>query len=200
MIHTPKIIGICGFPLHGKSTAQRFLSLLGVEARDDAELLRQRVVEEFNLTWEDVTTQEGKARVVSGIGGRQMTVRQLLGDYGQIYGEQLYGPNYWVDEAIRKLREDRVEHPVSFGSLRRSQASAVKDAGGFIIEILDPRKPMSKHYFDEFDRDYVDVTVVNDGTEEDLAFGVLMTVSEYLDVTQAQTVAYVREFFSRVRA
>ena len=94
---TPKIIGICGYPTHGKSTAQRFLEILGVEARDDAEILRSRVMEEFGLSYEDVTTQEGKLKVVSGIGYKQMTVRQLLGDYGQIYGERPFGPNYWID-------------------------------------------------------------------------------------------------------
>jgi dephospho-CoA kinase len=39
----PKMIGICGYPLHGKSTAQRFLSLLGVEPRDDADDSAARV-------------------------------------------------------------------------------------------------------------------------------------------------------------
>ncbi len=183
LVTTPKIIGLVGFPTHGKSTAQRLLETLGVEARDDAETLRRRVMNEYELTWEDVTTQEGKAKIVAGIGGRQMTVRQLLGDYGQIFGEQPHGPNYWVEDAIEKLREDRVEHPISFGSLRRSQPSAVKAAGGFIVEILDPRKPVGPlHYFDEFDRDDVDVIVVNDGTEADLAVRLMLAVSDYLEL------------------
>lgn len=194
MIATPPIIGICGYPTHGKSTAQRFLTALGVEALDDAKALRQRVCNEFGLTWEQVTTQEGKLQVVPGIGGQLMTVRQLLGDYGQIHGEQLHGPNYWVEIAIDDLRAEGITHPVSFGSLRRSQASAVRDAGGFVIAIHDPRKPMSEHYFDEYDYDYLNVMVMNDGDEADLAYSVLMAVSPYLKPTFEQTQAYVRQF------
>jgi hypothetical protein len=191
----PPVIGLVGFPTHGKSTAQRFLSHMGVEARDDAEVLRQRVMDEYNLTLEDVTTQAGKLKTVSGINGEPMTVRQLLGDYGQIFGEQLYGPNYWVELALQKLREDRVEHPVSFGSLRRSQPAAVKAAGGYIIEILDPRKPVGPlHYFDEFDRDDVDVIVFNDSNEGDLAVRMLQAVQPYLQLDLQAVRRFVRAF------
>jgi hypothetical protein len=176
----PKIIGLCGYPCHGKSTAQGFLSVLGVEARDDAEMLRRRVMEEFDLTYEDVTTQEGKLRVVRGINGEMMTVRKLLGDYGQLYGEIPHGPNYWIDQAIDQLRTQGVTHPVSFGSLRRSQASSVKQAGGFVIAIQDPRKPMSEHHFDEYDYDHVDVMIFNSGSVEDLYFMILTSVAGYL--------------------
>lgn len=198
---TPKIIGLVGFPTHGKSTAQRYLELLGVEARDDAQVLRERVMREYGLTLEDVTTQEGKRRIVKGIRGKYMSVRQLLGDYGQIYGEAVHGPNYWVELAIEKLRDDRVEHPVSFGSLRRSQPSAVKAAGGFIVEILDPRKPVGPlHYFDEFDRDDVDLTIMNDGTEDDLAVRLLLGVGDYLELPARREVIthFVRTLWSGV--
>lgn len=191
---TPKIIGICGYPEHGKSTAQRFLSLLGVEARDDADELRRLVCAEYGLTLEQVTTQEGKAQVVVGIDGQLMTIRQLLGDYGQIHGETPHGPNYWIERAIEKLRDERVEHPVSFGSLRRSQAAAVKAAGGWVIAIQDPRKPMSKHYFDEYDYDPIDVMVMNDGDECDLAWRVFMSVKDYLRPSRAQTLALAPHF------
>jgi len=190
----PKIIGICGYPGHGKSTAQSFLTTLGVEARDDADILRRRVMAEYNLTYEDVSTQAGKLRVVPGINGEMMTVRQLLGDYGQIYGEEPHGPNYWVEQAIEKLREDRVEHPVSFGSLRRSQPHAVKAVGGFVIAIQDPRKPMSEHYFDEYDYDPIDVTIINDGTVEDLNWLIFQSVVDYLEPSVAQMLEAARHF------
>lgn len=177
----PLMVGINGFPTHGKSTAQRFLSLLGVEARDDAQDLREGAMKEFDLTYEQVTTQEGKLQLVEAF-GTTMTVRQALGDYGQVY-EREFGPNYWVEKAVDRLRAERVQHPVSFGSLRRSQASVIKDNGGFVIEILDPRKPVSKHAFDEYDRDYVDFQVINDGTLLDLATRVLIVSATYLPIT-----------------
>lgn len=197
MIATPPIIGLVGFPTHGKSTAQRFLTHLGVEARDDAEILRARVMEEYDLSYEDVTTQEGKLKIVPGINGELMTVRKLLGDYGQIFGEELHGPNYWVESAIDSLRFDGVRNPVSFGSLRRSQPRAVKEAGGFILEILDPRKPVGPlHYFDEFDRDDVDCVVVNDSCEKDFALRVMLAVKDYLQLAGTETLlSYARRFF-----
>jgi predicted ATPase len=179
----PLMIGINGFPTHGKSTAQRFLSLLGVEARDDARSLREGAMKEFGLTYEQVTTQEGKLQLVEAF-GRTMTVRQVLGDYGQIF-ERRYGPNYWIAIEIERLRAERVKRPVSFGSLRRSQASVIKENGGFVIEVLDPRKPISKHAFDEYDRDYVDVQIINDGSLLDLATRTMLATAEYLNLDGA---------------
>jgi hypothetical protein len=186
------MIGICGFPTHGKSTAQRFLELLGVEPRDDAEELRRRACRRFGLTWEQVTTQAGKLEMVEAY-GTTMTVRQVLGDFGQEY-ERSFGPNYWVELAVETLRAERATTPVSFGSLRRSQPSVIKQNGGFVIEILDPRKPTSKHLFDEFDRDDVDFQVLNDSSQLDLGTRVLIAVSEYLKITPDQAITAMARF------
>lgn len=190
----PKIIGICGFPTHGKSTAQRFLEILGVEARDDGDILRTKVAEQFNLTWGDVSTQEGKLKVITGLDGQPTTIRKLLGEYGNVL-EARYGENYIAEEAIRKLISERSAassvQPASFGSIRKSQPSAYKAAGGFIIEVLDPRKPVSPlHNFDEFDRDDVDVIIFNDGDERDLAWRLFLSVVDYLQPTREQVLAF----------
>lgn len=181
----PQIIGICGFPTHGKSTVQGFLELLGVEARDDGDILRRQVAEEFNLTWEDVSTQEGKMKVVPGLNGEMMTVRKLLGDYGKIL-EAKYGQNYIAYQAIEKLREDRERdksiQPASFGSIRMNQPAAYKEKGGLIIEVLDPRKPGAVHDFDHFDRECVDVQIINDGDISALAFSTYLAVRDYLQL------------------
>lgn len=197
-IATPKIIGICGFPTHGKSTAQGFLTTLGVEARDDGDILRRKVAKEFGLTWDDVTTQEGKLKVVPGIDGEPTTVRKLLGDYGKVL-ERSHGQNYIAEQAIEALRQDRAQtnstQAASFGSIRMNQPAAYKAAGGYVIEVLDPRKPTSPlHDFDEFDRDYVDFQVINDGTVEDLNFAVFMAVKDYLQPSFAQCLEAARNF------
>lgn len=195
---TPKIIALVGFPTHGKSTAQRFLELLGVEARDDGDILRKKVAEEFNLTWEDVTTQEGKLKVVPGIDGTPTTVRKLLGDYGKVL-EAKHGQNYIAEQAIAALIEDRARagstQPASYGSVRMNQPRAYREAGGFVIEILDPRKPVAPlHDFDEFDRDFVNVTVMNDGDESDLAYSVCQAVIGYLQPSTDQILALAKHF------
>ena len=188
----PKIIGICGFPCHGKSTAQEFLTHLGVEARDDGDILRRKVAEEFGLTWEDVSTQEGKAKVVPGIDGELMTVRKLLGDYGKVL-EAKHGQNYIAEKAIEALVNDRAQtnsnQAASFGSIRMNQPAAYKAAGGFVIEVLDPRKPTAIHDFDHYDRDYVDVQIINDGDVKDLNWCVFQAVVGYLQPTNEQACA-----------
>lgn len=183
------MIGICGFPCHGKSTVQGFLTNLGVEARDDGDILRKHVAKKFNLTWEDVTTQEGKLKIVPGIDGQHMTVRKLLGDYGKVL-EAKHGQNFIAKEAIRQLCADRTrdnsDQPASFGSIRMNQPSAYKAAGGFIIEILNPNKPSAVHDFDHFDRDDVDVQIINEGTLEDLKWLTFQAVVDYLEPTPEQ--------------
>lgn len=191
----PLMIGICGFPQHGKSTAQRFLSLLGVQPRDDADALRRGAMQHFGLTYEQVTTQAGKTQLCQAF-GHTMTVRQALGDYGQVY-ERRFGPDYWVEQAVEQLRAERVQAPVSFGSLRRSQPSVIKRNGGFIIEILDPKGPPPIHDFDHFDRDDVDVQVINDSSLMGLATRVLIAVTPYLQI-DGETAARALDEFEKV--
>jgi hypothetical protein len=190
------MIGICGYPKHGKSTAQRFLALLGVEARDDAVDLREGAMKEFGLTYEQVTTQEGKAQLCEAF-GQTMTVRQALGDYGQVY-ERKYGPNYWVELAVDRLRAERVQHPISFGSLRRSQASVIKDNGGFVLAINNPDGPKVIHDFDHYDYDYVDNMVMNDSSLMDLATRVLIAVTPYLKIDGETAARALDEFEKEV--
>jgi hypothetical protein len=192
------IIGLVGYPTHGKSTAQRFLEILGVEARDDGDILRTKVAEEFGLTWEDVTTQEGKLKVVTGLDGEPTTIRKLLGEYGKVL-EARHGENIIAELAIEKLvaerQRDNSQQPASFGSVRKSQPAAYKAVGGFIMEILDPRKPVGPlHDFDEFDRDSVDVIVINDGTESDLAWRVYLAIEEYLNPSLDRVLTLARYF------
>lgn len=200
----PKIIGIVGFPTHGKSTAQRFLTELGVEPRDDGDILRQAVAANFNLSWEDVSTQEGKCKVVPGIDGEPCTIRKLLGDYGKVL-EANHGENIIAELAIDKLLDDRQEvgsmTPASFSSVRMSQPSLYKAHGGFILEILDPRKPVESLFdFDEFDRDQVDLLIFNDGTPEDLCWQVFNGVFDYLQPSKEQAWKAARFISSGVRA
>ncbi|WP_375292243.1 hypothetical protein [Sphingomonas melonis] len=179
MSATVKIIGICGHPQHGKSTAQRFLEPFGVQAVDDSEPLRRLTMERYGLTWDDVSTQEGKAKLVSRPDyGDTVTVRQALGDLGKEY-ETEHGPNYWMERAIASFAPGSL---VSFGSVRMGQAHAIRAAGGFVIALLDPRRPNSTHDFDQYDPDGVDRWVLNDATLWDLERRVVGNVAEYLGI------------------
>lgn len=181
MIATVKIIGICGHPQHGKSTAQRFLEPLGVRPVDDSEPLRRLTMERYGLTWDDVSTQAGKAKVIySGDHRAYITVRQAIGDLGKVY-EAEHGPNYWIERAISAVGGD--SSPVSFGSVRMGQAHAIREAGGWVIALRDPRRPNSTHDFDQYDLDGVDRFVLNDHDLWQLEHRVVEACAEYLDVS-----------------
>lgn len=175
-----KIIGICGYPEHGKSTAQRFLELLSVRSVDDSEPLRRATMERYGLSWEDVSTQEGKKRVIERPDyGDLVTIRQAIGDLGKEY-EKEHGPNYWIERAIASIDGSS---PVSFGSVRMGQAHAIRAAGGIVLAICDPRRPASQHDFDQFDPAGVDHWIDNDWGLWTLEQRVVRAVARYLEVS-----------------
>ena len=177
------LIGICGFPRHGKTTVQRILTCFGVDAIDDSEPLRRVVMAEFGLSWDDVSTQAGKLQMIEAF-GTTMTVRQALGDLGKVY-EAKYGANYWIDRAITDLFDPSTGRPASFGSVRMGQGSSVKYAGGVIIEVRRPSEPASRHDFDQYDQRYVDHTIINDGRPEELAIKVIQLAIDLCETSLA---------------
>lgn len=164
LLHPPKIIALCGHPKHGKSTAQGFLEGVGFRSMDDGRPIRLEGMRRFGLTWEQVSTQNGKLEKCFAF-GREMEVREALGLIGK---EHESNPLHWAEIALETLRVEGNDEPVSFGSVRRTQGLAYKKVGGIVVEIVDPRKPESPYDFDQYDRSIVDFTVVNDGTLDDL--------------------------------
>lgn len=157
-----KIIGFCGQPQHGKTTAQDYLEREhGVAKLDDSFELRALSMSKFNLSEKDVTTQEGKSAFIPAY-GQIITVREAMGTLGKEYEAQ-YGDNYWVERAIQNMTNDG---PASFGSIRMSQGAAVKAVGGIVVCIEDPRKAPSSNDFDQFNLDLIDFTVQNAGSIE----------------------------------
>lgn len=168
-----QIIGFCGHPQHGKTTAQNYLKReFGVTKLDDSHELRVLSMYAFGLTEEEVTSQEGKSSLIPAY-GKIITVREAMGLLGKEY-ETKYGDNYWIERAIQNMT---IDGPVSFGSIRMSQGRAVKDAGGIVVCINDSRKMNSDNDFDQFDLDLIDYTVHNSGSIEqfELALQVLYT-------------------------
>jgi hypothetical protein len=177
-----KIVGICGYPLHGKTTAQGFLeSSLGFKTLDDSLPIREMAMDRWKLTWDQVSTQEGKASTIQAF-DTEMTVREAMGRLGKVM-ENLQGDNYWIDCALRKLHWP-IDKRVSFGSVRMSQGRSIKNAGGMVIAIIDPRKPMSHHDFDQFDYDYVDVMIMNDGTIGEFRDTLIQSVEPFFGYTR----------------
>lgn len=177
LTHPPKIVALCGHPRHGKSTVQVFLQELGIRPLDDGRPIRLEGMKRFGLTWEQVSTQEGKLQIIEAF-GRQMEVREALGLIGKENEDT--DPGHWAERALELLREEGDGGPVSFGSVRRTQGFSYRDRGGLVIEIRDPRKPDSPYDFDHYDPLAITHTVVNDGTLEQLRARVHSIVRPYL--------------------
>lgn len=178
----PRVIALCGFPKSGKSEIQRILhELYGFDARDDSEPLRRAACELYGLSWEQVTTQEGKSSMVEVAGTTKM-VRDLLGSLGSAI-ESLHGTTFLAEKAMAEL--DLSSGPngpvpgVTFGSVRLDQPFVYARAGGLVCEVTRPGTfPAGPH--DWYDRTPVHVTVSNTGDISDLAKAVRQRLDPFL--------------------
>lgn len=167
---TPGLIALCGLPGSGKSEIQKILDKkFGYIPFDDGHILRQHCCELFDMSLEDVTTQEGKAGFVE-IQGETWQRRKVVGEYGNAL-EQLFGdltvPNWAIRSALRdwpsrRLQSDRPLKGYSFGSVRRSQGRAYRAAGGLVIEIARPGVAPTGNVWDEYDKGLVTHSYLND--------------------------------------
>ena len=101
----PRFIALCGNPKSGKSLAQEILSQdLNYLPIDDGHVLREFAVNKLGLSWDDVTTQEGKKRHTE-ILGKDWEHRILLGDFGKVL-EDMFGEHIMPFIATRNLYPD----------------------------------------------------------------------------------------------
>lgn len=159
-----KLIGLCGYPESGKSTVQEILyRLFGAEPQDDGLPLRGACMSLYGLSWEDVSTQEGKRRITT-ICGVEHENRALLGHLGNLlegfYGDQVI-PEMALRAALAEQALNFYQPPaLSFGSVRKNQGLTYKKHGGIVVEIVrDGTAP--RYDFDHYDRSLVDVTIIN---------------------------------------
>ncbi|RWI35403.1 hypothetical protein [Mesorhizobium sp.] len=159
IIKLPAYIGLCGNPKSGKSEAQKILhELYGYEPVDDGHVLREFAVNKLGLSWDDVQTQAGKARYTE-ILGKNWQNRDILGTLGKQL-EDMFGEQIMPFIATRGLDPAK---RYSFGSVRKTQGHFFKEAGGVVIQIMNPIAPPSPYAFDNFDYKAVDYTIHNDG-------------------------------------
>lgn len=163
-----KLIALCGAPGAGKTEIQKYLTeRFEVAANDDGLPMRDFAMRHLGLSEEDVYTAHGKARTVTLPGGEVWTVRNVLGDLGLKLTE-LFGPDVIPAMGYRQaMKLSGKVLAVSFGSVRQSQARFFKSRGAKVIEVIRPGC-VAQNDFDRYDRSYIDVTLYNDGTVEDL--------------------------------
>lgn len=159
------LIGVVGQPTHGKSTALRIIQrLTGAVIFDTGEPLRRACMAAYGLTWEDVSTQQGKAKeIFRPEHNDRVSVRQALGDYGKIEEARGSDKNVWTTVAVDQAL-DTLFPVLAFDSVRMGQGEVIQRAGGLVLEIRNPLKPSSPHSFDQFDPRFTDFVVSNVST------------------------------------
>lgn len=156
----PHIIAICGHPGSGKSEVQKFLrEEYGVVPVDDAEPLRQFAIDNLGMTFEDVTTQDGKGRITR-ILDTDWVNRTALGMLGAAL-EELFGNDIMPWMATRDLDPAK---SYSFGSVRMRQGHFYRRKGGMVLEVIRPGVQPSPKHFDQYDERAVTHVVLNSGS------------------------------------
>lgn len=161
-------IALCGIPGSGKSEVQRILKEeFGTEPIDDGRSLRDCAKRCYGLSEWHVTTQEGKKSWVD-VCGTHKQVRVLLGELGNFL-EAAHGEGIQPTIAMRDAA-NVLAFSYSYGSVRKKQGWHYKRAvtGGIVVEIVRPGREETGNDFDLYDKNAVDVVIMNDGSIADL--------------------------------
>ena len=165
MSSIPKIIGLCGHPTSGKTTAAEIINeIYGHEIADDGRPLRMIAINYFGLTPEQVFTQEGKLEKVQ-LNGREWTVREILGEIGNAF-EEKFGGDIIPIMSYNALPKGTY---ATFGSVRREQGKYWRDRGALVLEIVNPDVGPSPYEFDRYNPEYAHHQILNDGLHRGLS-------------------------------
>lgn len=180
------IIGLSGYAQSGKDTvAEHLIKYYGYKRVAFADPIRQALykldpkirIDEMvgaslsnavdHMGWEEVKRLSGDAR-------------ELLQRMGTEVGREMFGQDFWVDQAFRGVSKfnDVVLTDVRFPNEYR----AIKSRDGIIIRIVKPGTSAVNLHASEtaLDNHSFDATIVNDGSKEELYKKVDEVIKEYL--------------------
>jgi hypothetical protein len=184
---------LCGAPEAGKSKVQRILSdAFNIVPVDDSRCLRDAAKILYGLSEDDVTTQTGKRRILD-LGGRRLTVREVMGELGQYLerGDPLHIPKM----ARRDAAERHPGRQVSLGSLRMDQGLVFQDEASLVVEVRRPGFH-PKREFDYYNKDLAKVVINNNydpenpiASNEELTREVMEKLSPFIGSQSFQKIA-----------
>lgn len=196
------LIGLTGVMGSGKDTAGQFIidyihslrmrarrdafadrlkvsaaKAIGFELADDAECIS--LMNEIKVNGE-ITVRIPRDEQYTAPYEHTISGRSFLQYYGTEAHRDVFGYDFWVDAVLSgyDIREVLVVTDVRFDN----EAQAVRDKGGVIWEVKRPGIRTAHAHPSEqgVDPDLVDLTIVNDGTLDDLKSNVLTLVEQKL--------------------
>lgn len=160
-------IGIMGPAGHGKSTlAQIIAGYGGRRVMGFAEPLKGMLAS-LGLTGEDLYGED-KETPHPILCGR--TPREAMQTLGTEWGRDLIGADLWVNAWRYKVEGSGIVRVVADDVRFANEVKTIRDLGGFIWRIVDPRKPIIEdHPSEGFWRQVsADVEISNNGDLDDL--------------------------------
>jgi hypothetical protein len=159
-----KIVGITGMAGSGKDTLG---DILGGEHLSFAEPLKRVCSYVFDIPYDELNTQEGKARVHEN--GFGFTNRRILQLVGTDAFRNLVDSEVWVAKFRREAEE--FEYVVVTDLRFDNEAEIIKSMGGVIISITRDNNPIEvEDHSSEVgvSDDLIDLVIENNGSIKDL--------------------------------
>lgn len=170
----PRLIGLMGYAQSGKDTVAAFMvNEQGFTRRAFADPLREALYAlNPQVQYNDQRTRTDSVAYVVNTHGWEWAkanteIRALLQRMGMEVGRNLFGPNVWVDIAVRDLPPRCVFTDVRF----RNEAEAIRERGGELWRVKrNGCGPVNDHPSETaLDNVYADAIIHNNGTLADLA-------------------------------
>lgn len=179
------LIGINGFKGAGKDTVGDYLvQKYGFKKASFAALLKQSAAALFDIEpelWDEWKNSDAVIALFDSDGNEHtvLTARQFLQRYGTESHRDVFGYDFWVEQAFKNL--DLSEHLVFTDARFENELAAIRNHDGFVIQVLreDTDKEAGTHASEVRPNiDLIDEVVYNDFEREWL----YEQVDNFLDV------------------
>ena len=168
------IIGLSGYAQTGKDTvAEHIVKSYGYKRVAFADPIRQALYKLDPKIRIDEMTGASLANAVDHMGWEEVKklssdARELLQRFGTEVGREMFGQDFWVDQAFRGVSKF---NKIVFADVRfPNEFRAIKSREGIILRIVKPGTAAVNYHVSEtaLDNHSFDATIVNDGSKEDL--------------------------------
>jgi hypothetical protein len=182
-----KYIGLSGYARSGKDTVAGILIDEGWKRFAFADKLKLAVLR-LDPIIENVNGRYTVSTAIKDFGPEKTKelfpeYRRLLQVMGTEVGRDMFGDNFWVDQALREVQDDDL---AVFTDCRfPNEAQAIKDRGGVVWRVERPGfGPINGHAsetsLDDWDFDGI---IQNNGTLDDLTYKVGIYSRDLLEAT-----------------